>query len=68
MTSNGRIETRDNPGLESDDDYMYMRWGMIANDPRYRPYANDNPKYPAFNDYFNGAMNLGAKTKISRLL
>ena len=63
MTSNGRIETRDNPGLESDDDYMYMRWGMIANDPRYRPYANDNPKYPAFNDYFNGAMNLGAKTK-----
>ena len=37
MASSGRKEVRKNPGLESDDDYMYMRWGMIANDPRYRP-------------------------------
>lgn len=62
MSSSGRKESRINPGLESDDDYMYMRWGMIANDPRYRPYANDNPNYPAYNDYGNGAFNLGAKT------
>ena len=61
MASSGRKEVRKNPGLESDDDYMYMRWGMIANDPRYRPYANDNPKYPAYNDYGNGLFNLGAK-------
>lgn len=63
MITNGRIEKRDNPGLESDDDYFYMRWGMIANDPRYRPFANDNPKYPALLPYFGGAMNLAAKTK-----
>lgn len=62
MSSSGRKESRINPGLESDDDYMYMRWGMILNDPRYRPYANDNPNYPAYNEYGGGAFNLAAKT------
>lgn len=47
----GRIETRDNPGLIGDDDYWYARFGMMRNLPTYRPYANDNEKYPSYLPY-----------------
>ncbi|WEK37787.1 MAG: TonB-dependent receptor [Candidatus Pseudobacter hemicellulosilyticus] len=46
MSLNGRIETRDNPGLVGDDDYYGARYGLYRNPPTYRPYANDNELYP----------------------
>ncbi len=51
FSMNGRIETRDNPGLSGDDDYWLARFGMMRNLPTYRPYANDNEKYPAYLPY-----------------
>jgi TonB-linked SusC/RagA family outer membrane protein len=45
-TMNGRIEGRKNPGVPSDD----IKAPFLAayrNLPTARPYANDNPKYPA---------------------
>ncbi|HEY0610672.1 MAG TPA: SusC/RagA family TonB-linked outer membrane protein, partial [Chitinophaga sp.] len=42
---NGRIETRDNPGVPYGDDYWLARFAILRNTPLERPYANDNPKY-----------------------
>jgi TonB-linked SusC/RagA family outer membrane protein len=42
---NGRIETRDNPGVPYPDDYWLARFAILRNTPLERPYANDNPKY-----------------------
>jgi TonB-linked SusC/RagA family outer membrane protein len=42
---NGRIETRDNPGVPQQDDYWLARFAILRNTPLERPYANDNPAY-----------------------
>jgi TonB-linked SusC/RagA family outer membrane protein len=42
---NGRIETRDNPGVPQSDDYWLARFAILRNTPLERPYANDNPNY-----------------------
>ena len=42
---NGRIETRDNPGVPGFDDYFEARLAVLRNTPLDRPYANDNPAY-----------------------
>ena len=44
---NGRIETRDQPGIPGADDYWLPRFALFRNRPMERPYANDNPDYPA---------------------
>lgn len=44
---NGRIETRDQPGIPGVDDYWLPRFALFRNRPMERPYANDNPDYPA---------------------
>ncbi len=44
---NGRVENRRNPGNPGFDDYWQPLFGMYRNLPTERPYANDNPKYPA---------------------
>lgn len=43
---NGRVETRDQPGVPGGDDYWEARFAIIRNTPMERPYANDNPLYP----------------------
>jgi TonB-linked SusC/RagA family outer membrane protein len=43
---NGRIETRDQPGIPGGDDYWLPRFALFRNRPFERPYANDNPNYP----------------------
>lgn len=42
---NGRIETRENPGVPGGDDYFLARFSILRNTPLERPYANDNPAY-----------------------
>ncbi|MGN6181371.1 MAG: SusC/RagA family TonB-linked outer membrane protein [Mucilaginibacter sp.] len=42
---NGRIETRENPGVPGGDDYFLAKLGILENTPLDRPYANDNPNY-----------------------
>lgn len=42
---NGRIETRENPGVPGGDDYFLARFAVLRNTPLERPYANDNPAY-----------------------
>jgi TonB-linked SusC/RagA family outer membrane protein len=42
---NGRIETRENPGVPGYDDYFLARFAVLRNSPLERPYANDNPLY-----------------------
>ena len=42
---NGRIETRENPGVPGGDDYDLARQSLYINTPLDRPYANDNPAY-----------------------
>src|SRR5690606_28600840 len=42
---NGRIETRQNPGVPGGDDYWLARFAVLRNTPLERPYANDNPAY-----------------------
>lgn len=42
---NGRIETRQNPGVPGGDDYWLARFAVLRNTPLERPYANDNPLY-----------------------
>ncbi|MEO5681639.1 MAG: TonB-dependent receptor [Chitinophagaceae bacterium] len=42
---NGRIETRDNPGVPGGDDYFLAKFAILRNTPLERPYANDNPEY-----------------------
>lgn len=44
---NGRIESRVNPGVPGGDDYWLPVFGTYRNLPTVRPFANDNPKYPA---------------------
>lgn len=44
---NGRIESRVNPGVPGGDDYWLPVFGTYRNLPTIRPFANDNPKYPA---------------------
>lgn len=44
---NGRIETRVNPGVPGGDDYWLPVFGTYRNLPTIRPFANDNPMYPA---------------------
>jgi TonB-linked SusC/RagA family outer membrane protein len=44
---NGRIEKRKNPGVPGADDYWAPIFATYRNLPMARPYANDNPKYPA---------------------
>lgn len=45
MMINGRIETRENPGVPGGDDYWLARFAILRNTPLERPYANDNPEY-----------------------
>lgn len=42
---NGRIESRENPGVPGGDDYFLARLATLRNTPLERPYANDNPAY-----------------------
>jgi TonB-linked SusC/RagA family outer membrane protein len=42
---NGRIETRENPGVPGYDDYVLAKQAVLTNTPMERPYANDNPNY-----------------------
>ncbi len=42
---NGRVETRQNPGVPGGDDYFLARLAVLRNTPQERPYANDNPAY-----------------------
>jgi TonB-linked SusC/RagA family outer membrane protein len=42
---NGRVETRQNPGVPGGDDYWLARFAVLRNTPLERPYANDNPAY-----------------------
>ncbi|QDH79919.1 TonB-dependent receptor [Echinicola soli] len=44
---NGRLENRENPGVPGGDDYWQPRFALFRNRPTERPYANDNPNYPA---------------------
>lgn len=46
MSINGRLETTDNPGLPGDD-YNLPINAAYNNLPTLKPYANDNPNYPA---------------------
>lgn len=45
MDINGRIESRENPGVPGFDDYWLARFAVLRNTPLERPYANDNPAY-----------------------
>lgn len=45
MNINGRVETRENPGVPGADDYFLAKLGILENTPLDRPYANDNPAY-----------------------
>lgn len=47
MTMNGRIKTIVNPGVPGVDDYDKPRTATYRNLPTMRPFANDNPNYPA---------------------
>ena len=47
VSINGRIETRENPGVPGGDDYWLPRFALFRNRPTERPYANDNPNYIA---------------------
>lgn len=58
---NGRIETRDNPGVPGVDDYWAPRFALFRNRPYERPYANDNPKY--LNDIGHNSENWGLLNK-----
>lgn len=44
---NGRIERKKNPGVPGTDDYWTALFAIYRNLPTVRPYANDNPLYPA---------------------
>ncbi len=58
---NGRIETRDNPGVPGGDDYWAPRFALLRNLPFERPFANDNPEY--LNDIGHNAENWGLLNK-----
>ncbi|KGE15082.1 SusC/RagA family TonB-linked outer membrane protein [Sphingobacterium deserti] len=44
---NGRIEQRRQPGVPGQDDTWQALFGIYRNLPTARPFANDNPLYPA---------------------
>jgi TonB-linked SusC/RagA family outer membrane protein len=44
---NGRIEERDHPGVPGGDDQWQALFAIYRNLPTQRPFANDNPNYPA---------------------
>ncbi|GBU06954.1 SusC/RagA family TonB-linked outer membrane protein [Bacteroidales bacterium] len=44
---NARIESRKNPGVPGPDDYWAPIYASFRNLPTSRPFANDNPNYPA---------------------
>lgn len=44
---NGRIEQKKNPGVPGNDDYWTALFAIYRNLPTVRPFANDNPNYPA---------------------
>ncbi|WP_255157836.1 hypothetical protein [Siphonobacter sp. BAB-5385] len=58
---NGRIETRDNPGVPGSDDYWGPRFALFRNRPTERPFANDNPAY--LNDIGHNDTNWGLLNK-----
>lgn len=43
---NGRLESRENPGVPGGDDYWLPRFAVLRNIPTVGPYANGNPDYP----------------------
>jgi TonB-linked SusC/RagA family outer membrane protein len=45
LNVNGRVETRENPGVPGGDDYFLAKFAVLRNSPLERPYANDNPDY-----------------------
>lgn len=47
LSINGRLETTDNPGLPGGDDYSLPVSAPYNNLPTKKPYANNNPDYPA---------------------
>ena len=51
ISIDGRIETRENPGIPGTDDYWGPRFALFRNRPTERPYANDNPLYPQNSDH-----------------
>ncbi|GAA4306847.1 TonB-dependent receptor [Mucilaginibacter gynuensis] len=57
---NGRIETRDNPGVPGQDDYGNAKFAILRNTPLERPFANDNPEY--INDIKHNETNWGYLT------
>ncbi|WP_321290083.1 TonB-dependent receptor [uncultured Sunxiuqinia sp.] len=61
VSINGRMETRDNPGVPGGDDYWAPRFALFRNRPTERPYANDNPEY--INNIGHMAENWGLLTK-----
>jgi len=58
---NGRIETRENPGVPGGDDYWAPRFALFRNRPTERPFANDNPAY--VNDIGHNDTNWGVLNK-----
>ncbi len=58
---NGRVETRDQPGVPGTDDYWEARFAILRNTPMERPYANDNPAYP--NNIGHNTENWALQTK-----
>ena len=47
VSINGRYEKKKNPGVAGGDDYWTAMFATYRNLPINRPYANDNPEYPA---------------------
>lgn len=58
MTMNGRIKQLKNPGVPGTDDYNNPTIATYRNLPTIRPFANDNPDYPASVGSDNG-LNFG---------
>lgn len=58
---NGRVETRDQPGVPGGDDYWAPRFALLRNRPTERPYANDNPNY--INDIGHNTENWAIQNK-----
>ncbi|WP_346239205.1 TonB-dependent receptor [Niabella insulamsoli] len=58
---NGRIETRDQPGVPGGDDYWAARFALFRNRPMELAYANNNPLYP--NDIGHNTENWAVQSK-----
>ncbi|RZK91637.1 MAG: TonB-dependent receptor [Pedobacter sp.] len=61
MLLNGRIETRDQPGVPGGDDYFAARFALLRNRPTEQAYANGNPLYP--NDIGHNTENFAVQSK-----